>query len=147
MSWREDGVWIARTRFRDFDGVVRMVKRRGRSKAGAVRALKAALVDRQAPAKKSEVTPDSTLAKVARLWLAEVERAVDAGQRSPGTLDTYRSIYRCHVDPALGALRIREITTPVVDRALSAIKRKSTSRARTAKIVISGAPPGTAPCP
>jgi len=137
-SWQEGSGWIARTRFRDFDGVVRPVKRSGRTKTAAVRALKAALVDRQAPAKQSEVTPHSTLSKVAGLWLAEVERAVDAGQRSPGTFDTYRSIYRCHVDPALGSLRVREVTTPVVDRALAAIKKKSTSRARSAKIVISG---------
>jgi integrase len=40
--------------------------------------------------------------------------------------------------PVLGALCIREIATPVVDRALSAIQKKSSSRARTAKIVISG---------
>ena len=56
--------------------------------------------------------------------------------RSP-TLDTYGSVYRRHVKPALGELRVREITTPVVDRVLAAVKHRSTAGARTAKVVMS----------
>ncbi len=137
-TWHDDGAWIARVKFRDFDGVVRFVKRRGKSKAAAERALRAALVERQAPAKLAEVTPSTTFGKVADLWIAQVERAVDAGNRSPGTLDTYSSILRRHVRPALGELRVAEVTTPVVDRVLDAIKQRSVSGARTSKIVISG---------
>ncbi|MBN9100934.1 MAG: site-specific integrase [Pseudonocardia sp.] len=137
-TWQDGGAWIARAQFRDFDGVVRMVKRRAVSKAAAERALRAALVERQAPGKVAEVSPSTTFGKVADLWLAEVERAVDAGTRSPGTLDTYRSILRRHVRPALGQLRVREVTTPVVDRALTVIMQRSVSGARTSKIVISG---------
>ena len=48
-------------------------------------------------------------------------------------------IYRRHVKPALGELRLREIDTPTADRALAAIKTLSVSGARTSKIVISGA--------
>src|SRR5437764_8860918 len=33
-------------------------------------------------------------------------------REKPGTFDTYRCIYGSHVEPALGALRIREVTTP-----------------------------------
>ncbi len=131
-------VVIARAQFRDLDGVVRQGKRRGKSKAAAERALRAALVARQTPMTESLVTPDTRFAKVADLWFAEVEAAVDAGQRSPGTLSTYQSIYRTKVKPALGALRVREVTTPAVDRFLSAVKLSSTSGARTAKIVVSG---------
>jgi integrase len=137
-AWQEGEVWIARAKVRDFDGVVRRVKRTGRTKAAAKRALREALVDRQAPAKAGEVTPETRFGKVADLWLKEVERAVDAGTRSPGTLDTYRSILRRHVRPALAALRVREVDTPVVDRVLEAIKSRSVSGARTSKIVISG---------
>jgi integrase len=72
------------------------------------------------------------------LWLTEVEQAVDAGSKSPGTLDAYRSIYRRHIKPALGELRVREVDTPVVDRMLAVIKQRTVSGARTAKIVISG---------
>ena len=136
--WPEGGRFIARTKFRDLDGVVRFVKRSGKTKAAAERALKAALADRHAPTKGAEVTPETRVARVAELWFEEFERAVGAGRRSPGTLDTYRVIYRVHVAPELGELLVREVTTPAVDRALSAIKAKSASRARTSKVVISG---------
>ena len=137
-SWPVGAGWLSRAKFRDFDGVVRMVKRSGKSKAGAERALRAALAERQAPAKEGQVTPDTRFRKVAELWFAEVERAVDSGQRSPGTLDTYRYVYRAHVQPALGELRVREVTTPAVDRALGVIKTRSASSAVTSKSVISG---------
>jgi integrase len=129
---------IARVQFRDFDGIVRTVKRTGKSKAAAERALKAALVERQAPIAQAQLTGACRFSKAAELWFAEFERLVEDGQRSPGTLDTYRYIYGTHVLPALGALRVREVTTPVVDRTVSAIKVKSNARARTSKVIISG---------
>lgn len=135
--WQDGETWIARAQYRDFDGVVRLVKRSGKSRAAAERALRAALAERQVPAKEREVTAQTRFSKVAELWQVEVEGAVDAGRRSPGTLDTYRSSYRRHVKPALGELRVREVTTPVVDRALAVIKPRSTSGARTAKVVAS----------
>jgi integrase len=136
--WDNGSGFTARTKFRDFDGVVRLVKRNGSTGAAAERNLKAALVDRQAPVKENEITPDSKFGKAADLWFVELGRAVEAGDRSPGTLDTYRSIYSTHVKPALASLRLREVSTPVADRTLSAIKKKSVSAARTSKIVISG---------
>lgn len=48
-TWQEDKVWLARAKFRDFDGIVRSVKRSGKTKAAAERALRAALVERQTP--------------------------------------------------------------------------------------------------
>ncbi len=121
-----------------FDGTVRLVKRSGKTKAAAERAIRAALVERQAPVKQSEITAQTKIEQVAELWLAEIEQAVDAGSKSPSTLDAYRTIYRRHVKPALGELRVREVDTPAVDRVLTAIKHKTVSGARTAKIVISG---------
>jgi integrase len=137
-TWKEGKTWLARAQFRDFDGIVRPVKRSAETKAAAERKLKTALADHQMPVKQSEITAQTKIEKVAELWLAEIERAVDGGSKSPSTLDTYRTIYRRHVKPALGALRVREVNTPVVDRVLAAIKHKTVSGARTAKIVISG---------
>jgi integrase len=137
-TWKDESGYIARTKFRDYDGVVRLVKRRGKSKAAAERALKEALTQRQAPGKASEITPYSTFAKVAELWFTDLAGKVDRGERSPGTLDTYRYIYGSHVKPALGALRIREVSTPILDRALLAVRARSVSSARTSRIVISG---------
>lgn len=129
---------VARVQFRDFDGVVRTVRRAGKSRAAAERALKAALVERQAPIAQAQLTGSCRFAKAAELWFAEFETLVNDGQRSPGTLDTYRYIYNTHIKPVLDALRVREVTTPVVDRTLSAIKAKSNARARTSKVIISG---------
>jgi integrase len=137
-TWQEGMTWLARAQFRDFDGTVRPVKRSGKSKAAAVRELKKALAERQRPVKQADITPDTKVDKVAKLWLAEIESAVATGTKSPGTLDTYRSIYRRYIEPALSALRVQEVDTPVVDRLLEATKKKTISGARTAKIVISG---------
>lgn len=137
-TWKQGNGYVARTKFRDYDGVVRPVKRHGKSKAAAERSLREALTQRQTPGKSSEVTPYSTFENVAELWFAELADKVERGERSPGTLDTYRYIYGSHVKPALGSLRVREVTTPVLDRALAVVRVKSVSAARTARIVISG---------
>ena len=137
-SWPEGKGYVARTKFRDYDGVVRSVKRYGKSKAAAERALKVALTERRVPVAAAEVTPYSTFAAAAELWFEEVERLVDDGQRSPSTLDKYRYTYDTYVQPALGALRVREVTTPVVDRALLAFKTRSVASARIARAVIAG---------
>ena len=100
--------------------------------------LREALTERQAPVKAASVSPTTKVSVVAEMWLREVERLVDAGRRSPGTFNAYRSIYRRHVDPALRALRIREVTTPVVDRMLAQIKVRSVSNARTSRLVTAG---------
>jgi len=138
IAVRKEGTfYVARAKFRDADGVTRFVKRNGKSGAAAERALKTALAQRRMPVVGADITPDTRVSKVAELWLAELEQVVDAGQRSPGTLTVYLSVYRRHVGPRLGALRVCEATTPAIDRAISAIKALSPSRARTAKVVIS----------
>ncbi|MDQ3153750.1 MAG: hypothetical protein M3R63_19240 [Actinomycetota bacterium] len=112
-AWRDGAGWIARAKFRDFDGVVRPVKRSGRTKVAAERALRAALVEREVPAKESEVMPGTTFGKVAELWLAEVERAVDAdgfsGRRDmagPSSLPVRSSQRRRHQQVSLGVVPV-----------------------------------------
>ena len=56
-SWQDGPIWLARAKFRDFDGVARPVKRSAKTRTAAERALRAALVERQTPAKRAEVTP------------------------------------------------------------------------------------------
>ena len=53
--------------------------------------------------------------------------------------DTYRRQLRNHVLPALGEMRLGEITTPAVDRVLAGIRRKvSGASAKSCRSVISG---------
>lgn len=43
------------------------------------------------------------------------------GRRSPGTVETYRRQLKNHVLLAMGAVRLGEVTTPLVDKVIGAI--------------------------
>jgi integrase len=123
----------ARTRFRDYDGRVRMVTKVGRSRASAERALKAELSNRQAVGGGGAVAPATRMTVLADTWL-EAEHGW-----STGTQRTYRSVITKQVKPAFGQLCIREVTPGVVSRALSAIAKSSgPGAAKTARACLSG---------
>ena len=109
----------ARTYMRDFDGVVRQVTKFGPSKAAAERALKLALRDRVAPGQ-SDITGETRVDVLANRWLAELP-----ADRSPNTRETYTYVIARHIAPAVGALRVREMSTPAVDRVLRAVTASS----------------------
>lgn len=129
----QSGQIQARAKFRDFDGRIRLVAKHGRSRAAAERALKLELVNRQTPAGGGAIAPSTRVSELARLWL-------DAPHGwSTGTERTYRSVIGNQVAPALGELRLREVTTGVVSRALRAIAdRHGPSAAKSSKACLSG---------
>jgi hypothetical protein len=53
-----------------------------------------------------------TFAAAAAVWLERLERLARLGQRSPVTVETYFRQLNGHVLPALGVLRLQEVTTP-----------------------------------
>jgi integrase len=113
-----DGRSRAETLYRDADGVTRLVKRVGKSAAAAERNLKKALADRQRPGA-GQITGDSKFADVGELWLAEIHR------NNPGsTYDRYRGRLRNGINPAFGQLRLREITTGMVDSYLRELEKR-----------------------
>jgi hypothetical protein len=71
---------VARVQFRDFDGVVRTVRRAGKTKAAAERALKAALVERQAPIAQAQLTGACLFSKAAEGRGGQPYPAQDRGQ-------------------------------------------------------------------
>jgi integrase len=123
----------ARAKFRDFDGRIRLVAKHGRSRAAAERALKVELSNRQAPVGGGAVAASTRVAELARIWL-------DAPHGwSTGTERTYRSVIGNQIVPALGELRLREVTTGVVSRALRAIADlHGPSAAKSSKACLSG---------
>jgi integrase len=138
--WVSDGgaPYKARARYRDFDGVVRTVARFGQTKTAAKNALVAALRDRARAAQGSHITPATTIADLAGLWLA-------AGVKTSGqpwatnTRETYAYIVANEVIPALGGIRIGELKLSVVNRALSTIAaRNGPGAAKTMKTALSG---------
>lgn len=133
------GGYEARCRFRDYDGVVRPVERRGKSRQAARAALNEHLKERRRIGGEGDITRDTLFRSVADLWISRVEELVDAGSRSPGTLKNYRGSLNNHVLTALGALRMHEVTVGRVDNLLKSIKSRSgTNAAQHARAVISG---------
>jgi len=109
----------ARTRFRDYDGRVRMVTKVGRSRASAERALKAELRNRHAVGGEGAMAAATRMTVLVDAWFE-----TNHGW-STGTQRTYRSVITKQVKPAFGQLCIREVTPGVVSRALSVIAKGS----------------------
>jgi integrase len=70
---------------------------------------------------------------------AAARREVAEGRRSPSARDAYRRKLDTHVLPALGEVRLGEITTALVDGVIQSIKRRvGAPSARSSRSVISG---------
>jgi integrase len=131
-------LYRARAWFRDFDGVRRMVERDARTEWAARTALETALAER-ARRGAGSLRGSDTFAAAAAMWLERVERLARLGQRSPGTVETYSRQLNAHVLPALGALRLREVTTPLVDRFVTDVhEHVGPATGRTCRSIVSG---------
>ena len=129
----------SRAWFRGFDGRRRRVERWGSSQGASQRALTTALQDAVSTGA-GGLTARDTLDEAVRQWLADLDQLVRMGERSPGTVQTYRYQWGKHVSPALGNLRLGEVTTPIVDRFLVDLhERVGSATSRTSRAVISGA--------
>src|SRR5438034_593856 len=105
-----NGKFRATAKYRDYDGVTRRVERTGKTDTAARNRLREACRDRGRTDAAAEITGETKVAALAEQWHAEVEAAVDADERSPGTAQAYRDRLDKQVIPATGALRIREVT-------------------------------------
>jgi integrase len=122
----------ARCRFRDYDGLTRDVEAWGETGAAAERALLRMLRERTTPTG-DEVTRDARLTKLAELWL----QAVIADEEiSPQTIDRYKTSLRTTIIPALGNLRIREVTVGRLEQFFRSL-RTQPGKARGARTVLS----------
>ncbi len=124
------GVYRARTRFRDFDGVTREIKGTGRSAAAAVRELKAKIADRSAPSG-DLIDSDMRISQVADIWLSLYR----AEQRSEATTaNEYQRIIENVINPAIGNIRLREATAGRLERLIRS--QDSHSRRKKTKTVL-----------
>jgi integrase len=123
----------AMTRYRDWDGRIRQVERHGATKGAAAKALKLAVRDRARVDGGGDITTETRVERLAEVWFAALT------DLSPSTMDAYRDRLDAQVIPALGKVRVRELTPGLVDRHLAAVKtRNGASVARTTKTVLSG---------
>ena len=128
------GQWQALAKYRDFDGRTRKVKRSGKSGAAAERALVAALRDRAKPTTATvDITRNTTIEDLARLWIAKREAE---GNLGTGTLGNYRDLIRNHITPGLGGVRVGEASVGLLDKFIRAVPGVTTSR--HCRVVLSG---------
>jgi integrase len=108
-----DGKPTAVTRYRDSDGVTRVIQRQGRTPAEAERNLIRALKRRLAPAGE-DLTRDSTVKQLAAAWLPIMKSSDRAG----ATIRRYTDLADRVIAASLGSVRLGELTVPRVDRFL-----------------------------
>lgn len=117
------GVWLARTRFRDSDGVTRIVERRGPADEHdqhgklAEDFLVEALQVRRPPGAAGEISLDTRIAALVDLHLVRLEE----DGKSPATMTTYRSAVR-KLKKFIGALRVGEATPARLDAAIRSVR-------------------------
>jgi integrase len=130
-------VFVARCRFRDFDGVTRSLERSARSKAAAAAALQDEVRTRTGvPA--APLRPHHTFERAAEQWLAKLDAQVAAGTRAATTADTYRQRLNSVILPAMGQWRLRECTVPQLDAFFGDLARTQGPQSRkTIRTVVS----------
>lgn len=125
------GKWVAQARFRDFAGHYHRPQARGASAPKAERALEDKLHtmrDAGLVGGATAVEPETSMSDVFDQWVRE-KRA--EGQVASQSLNTYVATLDRELRPALGALRVREVTPVAVNRvlmALSAAGKHDTAR-------------------
>jgi integrase len=133
------GGFCAVARFRDHDGVTRKVKRVGPTARVAADRLREELRDRARQGPSSGLTGDSRFRVAGEQWIESVDQLVAQGLRSPNTSQIYRLNLTTHVLPAIGELRLREVTVPRLDRFVQTLQLHSGSAtAKIARTVVSG---------
>jgi integrase len=131
--YRLDSGYRARALHRDFDGRVRAVERRGKTKAAAEAALKLALRDRAGVSTRGYITADSRISALADAWYTGLR------DLAPTTMEAYRLRLDRQILPGLGELRIRELTAGVLDRHLKLVAdTHGVAVARMCRSVLSG---------
>ena len=129
----------ARALYRDFDGLTREVVAEGRTKSAAEARLLNKLRERASARHGGSLKPTDKFSVAAEVWFEHVSEMVADGRRSPGTRDAYRRKLDNHVLPALGEVRLGEITTPLVDSVIRSIKKRvGPPTAKSSRTVISG---------
>lgn len=134
----EPGVWVARCRYRDLDGVTRPVERRTppnlRDEYGA--RAEAALLDAIAarrPPGTGSLTGSTSLGELLDRY---VERARADGELAPKSVDTYAATIAA-VRKRLADIRVSEATPGLLDEILRGIRRDhGATRERHTKVAL-----------
>jgi integrase len=132
-SYRTESGYRARALTRDYDGRIRAVERRGKTKTAAETALKLALRDRAQITARGHITAASRVSDLAEAWYDGLS------ELSPVTMEAYRRRLDAQILPGLGQLRVRELSVGVLDRHVRLIAANhGVATARMCRSVLSG---------
>jgi integrase len=130
-----NGSVVARTRYRDQDGRLRLVQASGANAKASERNLKAMIAHRTArSADPGFITADSSFGKLIELWLEDLDLEA---RIAPTTRELYEWNMLHLVKPAFEHLALREVSVSRVDRFLKAQATVSYNRAKQSKVVLS----------
>lgn len=133
------GGFRAVAKFRDMDGVTRKVGRTGPTAAAAKNRLREHFRDRVQLGPATGLNSDSRFRVIADEWMESVDQLAAQGSRSPSTAQIYRLTLVTHVIPAIGELRLREVTVPRLDLFFQTLQlRRGAATAKLARSVVSG---------
>lgn len=104
--------WIARAYYRGADGRRVEVSRSSTTERKAKVALTEALMERANAGRVDLVTADAPVSRVIERWLKEVAQS----DRSVSTQRTYRDMANNTITPALGEMRLGELSTARIDK-------------------------------
>lgn len=134
LATATSGRSVASARYRDWDGVARLVSASGSSKAAAERALKTKLSERSLFQPGSPMlTPDSGFPALVDYWLEDMELE---DRLSLTTRHLYERNMRGLVMPAFEHLTLREIGVARCDWFLKQLACESQSKAKQARVVM-----------
>jgi integrase len=122
---------------RDRDGRVREVTATAATKGAALRALDRKLLDRS-PTAPTGVRATMTLDELAEFWMEHKRRhglARRRGPIKPQTLASYQSAHRTVISPALGAVRVGEVSVGLLDSVLGDLEASGISTAQARSVL------------
>ena len=123
ITTRNVGTMVeARCWYRDLNGEMRRPAVRAGSETAAIYALQERLTELATEAQADELSRDDRFRKAADLWMAGLAHKVEVGETTPTTYRTYRSYMTGQILPALGALRIREVTAGRCDKLIKQVR-------------------------
>jgi Phage integrase, N-terminal SAM-like domain len=132
-TYRTGTGWRARTLYRDYDGITRDLERAGKTRGAAERALAEALRDRVRISGTDVISGDTRVAVLYKTWFSQL---VD---HSPTTTAAYEYIANRHIIPALGSLRVRELSVGTIHRFLRSVAdHYGAATAKICKSILSG---------
>jgi integrase len=140
-KWLGGGVWLARCRFRDQDGVTRIVERRSPDGAddkhgkGAEDALVESLKTRRPPGVSGEISLDTRISVLVDQHLEVLKQ----DGKAPATLTTYGSAAK-HLSKFADALRVGDATPGRINAVIRSMRQAhGANMARHARTILRGA--------